>query len=75
MPAPKKIFLKAAFFFIIGVALATLFFWTLIEGLLEQLANHPLPSLAFYFIAFLSGIAAVYNYLQSRILFHYAKLG
>ena len=74
MPAPKKIFVKSAFFFIIGVVLATLFFWTLLEGIKLQLSNDK-TSMVYYFLAFVSGIAAVYNYLQSRTLFHYAKLG
>ena len=70
----NKIFIKSAIHFIIGVALATLFFWTVIEGLLEQTANHHTMSFAFYFIAFMAGIAAIYNYIQAKELFHFAKL-
>ncbi|MDO8647368.1 MAG: hypothetical protein Q7R70_03060 [Candidatus Diapherotrites archaeon] len=70
----KKIFAKSAIQFIIGVILATLFFWTMIEGLLEQIANNHTMSFGFYFLAFLAGIAAIYNYIQAKELFHFAKL-
>ncbi|HIH21747.1 MAG: hypothetical protein J4478_05005 [Candidatus Diapherotrites archaeon] len=74
MAATKKVFLTSAFMFIVGVLLATLFFWSIIEGISLQLQNNRL-AFVFYFLAFLSGVAAVYNYLQAKSLFHYAKLG
>lgn len=74
MSATSKIFAKSIAHFIIMVFLMTLFFWTAIEGLLEQIANHHLMSMAFYLLSFLAGLAAVYNYNQAKTLFHYAEI-
>lgn len=75
MQEPRKVYLKSAIHFIIGTILLTLFFWTLIEGLIEQVSmnNHQM-SLAYYALAFLSGLATYYNIAKAKNLFHYAKL-
>jgi len=69
----RYMFLKAAFFFILGVTLSSLFVWTFIQGIFLHNAN-PFLAFAYYFVAFASGIAALVLYLQARSLFHYAKI-
>lgn len=69
----RYMFLKASFFFVLGVTLSSLFVWTFIQGI--NLHNQsPFLAFAYYFTAFVSGIAALVLYFQARALFHYAKI-
>ena len=69
-----RLFTKAAFFFIIGVMLASLFAWTFVQGFFEHSAGNGLEALILYFVAFLAGVAAIYNYIQARSNFQFAKM-
>lgn len=64
---------KLVFFFSVGVVLSALFFWVFIEGLKTQLQSNNFAILL-YLLASLSGLSAVYNYLQARTLFKYLKM-
>ena len=70
----KKVFAKAGINFITSVALGSLFFFTLLEGIITQLQENHSLALTYYLLAFLTGITAVYNYLRAKTLFNYAKL-
>lgn len=65
---------KAAFFFTIGVVLATLFVWCLVQGFVAHTTGTPQIALVYYFLAWVAGIAALGNGMQARTMFHYAKL-
>ena len=69
-----KIFIKSAFFFSMGVILSTLFVWALIEGIMTHFAREIAIALLYYFAAWLSGIAAIGLYWQSRKDYRYAQL-
>lgn len=69
-----KIFLKSAFFFSMGVILSTLFIWALIEGIIAHFAREIVIALWYYFAAWLSGIAAMGLYWQSKKDYRYAQL-
>lgn len=69
-----KLFAKAAFFFIVGVVLASLFVWCLLEGALVHTSGNSSLAISYYFVAWLSGVAALTLYLQAKTLFHYAKI-
>jgi len=75
MQGTKRVYIQSGMHFIIGAILLTLFFWTLIEGLIEQVAmNDHRMSLAYYALSFLAGLATYYNISKAKTLFHYAKL-
>lgn len=65
---------KAAFFFIIGVVLATLFVWCIVQGFMIHTTGNSQVALVYYFLAWIAGIAALGNGVQARAMFHYAKL-
>ncbi len=69
-----KLFAKAAFFFAVGVVLASLFIWCLLQGGLSHLKGDGTLAFTYYFIGWLSGIAAFALYLQAKTLFYYAKI-
>ena len=69
-----KLFIKAAFFFIIGVVLASLFVWCLLQGALIHLQGNHVSALFYYLLAWLAGIAALALYAQAKILLHYVKI-
>ena len=70
----RKLFVRSMFFFIIGVVLASLFLWTIVQGVMLQLSGESQVAIICYFLAFMAGIAALYNYMQAKTTFHYAKL-
>ncbi|MFH1586723.1 MAG: hypothetical protein ABID38_02610 [Candidatus Diapherotrites archaeon] len=69
-----KMFVKSAFFFTVGVILASLFAWTLVTGILAHIGGDSTLAFSLYFVAWLSGIAALSLYWQAKNLFHYAKI-
>ncbi len=69
----QAMFVKSAFFFMIGVILASLFVWTMVQGFLVHPTNES-TAFVYYFIGWLSGVAAFVLYFQARGLFHYAKI-
>lgn len=80
-PQVQEMFLKAAFFFMVGVILASLFVWSMVQGLLAHLSqqansfgNQDSTAFAYYFISWISGVAALALYWQAKNLFHYAEI-
>ena len=75
MQDTKRAYFKSGVHFVIGAILLTLFFWTLIEGLITQvtIGDHKM-SLAYYALSFLAGLVTYYNISKAKTLFHYAKL-
>lgn len=69
-----KLFTKAAFFFVVGVVLTSLFIWCLLQGGLAQFSGDSAMAFTYYFIGCLSGIAAFALYLQAKTQFYYAKI-
>ena len=69
----KYMFLKGGFFFIVGVVFATLFVWSLVEGVLSHMAGGEQP-LLYYFAAWLAGVGALTLYFQAKQLIHYASI-
>ncbi|MBU0662640.1 MAG: hypothetical protein ABH854_05245 [Candidatus Diapherotrites archaeon] len=69
-----KLFAKSAFFFIVGVVLASLFVWCLLQGALVHLSGDSTIAIAYYFIAWLAGIGALALYMQAKTLFYYVKI-
>ncbi|MFH1224727.1 MAG: hypothetical protein V1676_02895 [Candidatus Diapherotrites archaeon] len=74
MQAFYQLFAKASFFFALGVVLASLFIWCLLQGGLAQFSGDSTLAFTYYFIGCLSGIAAFALYLQAKTLFYYAKI-
>lgn len=70
---PQIIFWKAAFFFIIGACLATLFMWGIMEGIKAHWSNNP-GAILYYFAAWLAGVATIAFYAQAKSLFHYSQI-
>ena len=70
----KEMFIKAAFFFITGVILASLFVWSMMQGVLAHFSGGDSVAFSYYFVAWLSGIAGLSLYWQAKKLFHFAKI-
>lgn len=70
----RIMFVKAVFFFMVGVILASLFAWIAIQGVRVHLSGDAASAYTYYFVAWLSGIAAFILYHQARATFHYAKI-
>jgi hypothetical protein len=70
----KLMFVKASFFFMVGVVLASLFVWSLLQGAINHLDNGSGIAFGYYFVSWLSGVSALVLYIQARGLFHYAKI-
>ncbi len=68
------LFIRASFFFIVGVVLASLFIWCLLQGALIHLMGNHVIALFYYLLAWLAGLAALALYMQAKSLFHYAKI-
>ena len=73
MESIKEVFLKGVFFFIVGVVLATLFIWGMIQGLLSHIAGGEF-TLLYYFSSWLAGIGALTLYHQARSFLHYVQI-
>ena len=68
-------FIRGGFFFIVGVILATLFVWSLVQGvLLHTMKAEGSIVFLYYFAAWLAGIGALTLYIQARQLIHYASI-
>jgi len=66
-------FAKGAFFFMVGVVLATLFVWSMVQGVLSHIGNGNY-TLMYYFAAWLAGVGALTLYIQAKQLIHYASI-
>ncbi|MBN2067128.1 MAG: hypothetical protein JW744_01530 [Candidatus Diapherotrites archaeon] len=66
-------FVRGAFFFIVGVILATLFVWCLVEGAMSHLSSGPY-TLAYYFASFVAGVGAFTLYHEAKSVLHYAQI-
>lgn len=73
MKQVTAIFLRGTFFFIVGVIFATLFVWSLVEGILSHMRNGQFTFI-YYFAAWLSGVGAFTLYIQAKSILHYAKI-
>ena len=75
MERVKTMFLRGSFFFIVGVILATLFVWSMVQGiLLHTMDSDSEIILLYYFAAWLAGIGALALYHQSKELIHLASI-
>ncbi|MCR4334981.1 MAG: hypothetical protein NUV57_00400 [archaeon] len=70
----KSMFIQAIFFFIIGVILASLFMWSMMQGITTHIFGETALAFSYYFIGWVSGIAALSLYWQAKNLFHFAKI-
>lgn len=67
-------FTQAVFFFIVGVILASLFVWSMMQGILAHFNSNDSLAFTYYFVGWISGIAALSLYWQARRIFHFAKI-
>jgi len=75
MQRVKSMFFTGAFFFIVGVILATLFVWSMVQGiLLHSMDRRGELIFLYYFAAWLAGIGALVLYHQAKQLIHYASI-
>ena len=73
MKRVSEMFFKGAFFFIVGVALATLFVWSMVQGVLSHMAGGEF-TLYYYFASWLAGIGGLTLYHQAKEILHYASI-
>jgi hypothetical protein len=73
MDQVKAMFFKGAFFFTIGVVLATLFVWSMVQGVMSHLTGGDY-ALFYYFASWLAGIGGLTLYLQAKQILHYATI-
>jgi len=73
MQKVSLMFAKGAFFFLVGVVLATLFVWSMVQGVLAHLAGGEYVFL-YYFASWLAGVGALTLYFQAKQLIHYASI-
>ncbi|MEK6958125.1 MAG: hypothetical protein AABW99_04080 [archaeon] len=69
-----EMFVKAVFFFVVGVVLASLFMWSMMQGVTNHLAGRDSIAFSFYFSGWVSGVAALALYWQAKNLFHFAEI-
>ena len=75
MQKVRFMFLKGIFYFVLGVAFATLFVWSMVQGILIHMtAGGPEAAFAYYFAAWLAGIGGLVLGIQARQLIHYASI-
>ena len=65
---------KAVFFFAVGVILASLFAWSMMQGIALHLSGSGALAFGFYFVGWISGVGALALYWQARNLFHFARI-
>ncbi len=78
----SRVFARACFFFVAGVILASLFIWSMAQGILIHVtrpdfaivSDRDTTAFAYYFVGWISGVAALALYWQSKNLFHYAEI-
>ena len=69
----KEMFIRAVIFFTFGVILASLFVWCMMQGIISHFAGNSV-AFSYYFVGWISGIAALSLYWQAKILFHFATI-
>lgn len=69
-----EMFSKAVFFFVVGVVLASLFAWSMMQGIVFHLQGNSPQAFAYYFVGWISGVGGISLYWQAKSLFHYAKI-
>ena len=75
MEKVKFMFLKGAFYFVVGVAFATLFIWSMVQGILTHIAAGANEmAFLYYFAAWIAGIGGLVLGIQARQLIHYASI-
>lgn len=75
MQKVSYMFLKGAFFFIVGVAFATLFVWSMVQGILNHIEiGGNITTFLYYFAAWVAGIGGLVLGIQSKQLLHYASI-
>ena len=77
MQKVKFMFLKGVFYFILGVAFATLFVWSMVQGILvhtTMTTKGDEIAFLYYFAAWLAGIGGLVLGIQARQLIHYASI-
>ncbi len=68
-------FLRGAFFFFVGVILATLFAWALVEGVISHTSGgNSVYTLSYYFASFVAGVGAFALYHEAKSILHYAQI-
>ena len=65
---------KAIFFFAIGVILASLFMWSMMQGVTHHLDGNDTTAFTYYFVGWISGVAGFALYFQAKNLFHFARI-
>ena len=78
----RGIFLRSFFFFVVGVVLASMFIWSMMQGILIHvtrpdfaiITDRDTTAFAYYFIGWISGVAALALYWQAKSLYHYAEI-
>ncbi|VVC00184.1 Uncharacterised protein [uncultured archaeon] len=74
MSQNEGVFLRSVSFFIYGVALASLFIWCIMQGIILHLAGKSLDAFPYYFIGWVSGVGGLALYWQAQSLYHYAEI-
>ena len=75
MQKVKFMFLKGVFYFVLGVSFATLFVWSMVQGILTHMtAGGDEVAFMYYFAAWLAGIGGLVLGIQARQLIHYASI-
>lgn len=67
-------FLKAVFFFFSGVALASLFVWSVLQGILIHLSGNIYLAFPYYFMGWFAGVGGITLYWQAKKLFYFADI-
>ena len=73
MDQVKEMFVKGTFYFAVGVIFATLFVWSMVQGIMDHVSGGEL-ALAYYLVSWLAGIGALTLYFQAKALLHYAQI-
>ena len=74
MEQVREMFVKSVFFFVVGVALASLFMWSMMQGVTTHLSANDAGAFPYYVVGWISGVAALSLYWQAKSLFHFAKI-
>ncbi len=75
MQKVRFMFLKGSFYFVLGVAFATLFVWSMVQGILTHIVTGGNEAaFMYYFAAWLAGIGGLVLGIQARQLIHYAQI-
>ncbi|MCR4368952.1 MAG: hypothetical protein NUV67_03535 [archaeon] len=69
-----EMFARGAFFFVVGVILASLFMWSMMQGVAIHLKGNDSVAFSYYFVGWMSGVAALSLYWQAKNLLHFAEI-